>query len=236
MSTKKKKLNAGLNNSFSSNTPPENTKEETPPPVVAKPPEPPAVEAVAEPVAVSDTKTVEKVEAPKEATSIAKDKTMAPKNKDADDTDLYDDDEQQIVVFKLADESYGIDISMVESIIKMQAMTLVPHAYHYVEGVTNLRGTVVPVIDLRTRFGMPRIEETKETRIIVVEQEKSMVGVVVDAVIEVLRISPKIIEPPSMFVATLDAAYISGIAKFDERLITLLDLDKIFVVHDTLEV
>ena len=227
MSTKKKKLNAGLNNLFSSSKPPENPKRDTPLPVVEK--------AIEKPAKTMPSVAAEKDNATKTAVAPPPAKVPAAVEKQTDADDFYDDDEQQIVVFKLADEFYGIDISSVESIIKMQTMTLVPHAYHYVEGVTNLRGTVVPVIDLRTRFDMPRIEETKAMRIIVVEQEKSMVGVVVDSVVEVLRMSPKIVEPPSMFVATLDSAYISGIAKFNDRLITLLDLDKIFVVHESLE-
>jgi len=232
MSTKKKKLNAGLNNLFSSSTPPESPKENAPLPTAKKTETKPA-KASAPSVPTAVDVIAEKVTAAKVAPPPAK-VPEATRNQNIDD-DFYDDDEQQIVVFKLADESYGINISTVESIIKMQTMTLVPHAYHYVEGVTNLRGTVVPVIDLRTRFSMPRIEETKNTRIVVVEQENSMVGVVVDSVIEVLRISSKVIEPPSVFVATLDSAYISGIAKFDERLITLLDLDKIFVVHESID-
>lgn len=235
MSTKKKKLNAGLNNLFSSTTPPENPKEEeSSSPSVEAPVEIKAQKSealpVAEPVVSKTTPSANSSPVPEE-----KKETVSNKQ-NTEELDFFDDDEQQLVVFKLADESYGVDISIVESIIKMQMMTLVPHAYDYVEGVTNLRGTVVPVIDLRARFNMERVEETKDTRIIVIEHEKSMIGVVVDAVIEVLRISPKIIEPPSMFVATLDSAYISGIAKFDDRLITLLDLDKIFVVHDNLEI
>jgi purine-binding chemotaxis protein CheW len=135
--------------------------------------------------------------------------------------------EQQLVVFDLANEHYGVNISAVESIIKMQAITAVPRAPSFVEGVTNLRGSVVPVIDLRQRFGLPAGEETKETRIVVVEMGGTTVGMVVDGVSEVLSVTEEDIEPPSPIVMTIDSAFITGIAKVDDRLIILLDLGKV---------
>ena len=135
--------------------------------------------------------------------------------------------EQQLVVFDLANEHYGVNIGAVESIIKMQPITAVPRAPSFVEGVTNLRGTVLPVIDLRQRFGLLAEEETKETRIVVVEMGGMTVGMVVDGVSEVLRVAEEDIEPPSPIVMTIDSAFITGIAKMDERLIILLDLGKV---------
>jgi purine-binding chemotaxis protein CheW len=135
--------------------------------------------------------------------------------------------EQQLVVFDLANEHYGVNISAVESIIKMQAITAVPRAPSFVEGVTNLRGSVVPVIDLRQRFGLPAGEETKETRIVVVEMGGTTVGMVVDGVSEVLSVTEEDIEPPSPIVMTIDSAFITGIAKVDDRLIILLDLGRV---------
>jgi len=135
--------------------------------------------------------------------------------------------EQQLVVFDLANEHYGVDIGAVESIIKMQAITAVPRAPSFVEGVTNLRGTVLPVIDLRQRFGLQAEEETKETRIVVVEMGGATVGMVVDGVSEVLQVAEEAIEPPSPIVMTIDSTFITGIAKVDERLIILLDLGKV---------
>jgi purine-binding chemotaxis protein CheW len=132
--------------------------------------------------------------------------------------------EIQLVVFDLANEQYGVDISAVESIIKLQPITVVPHAPSFVEGVTNLRGTVLPVIDLRKRFGLPVKEATKDTRIVVVEMSGEAVGMVVDAVLEVLRVPEEAIEPPSPLVTTADSAFIKSIAKVAERLIILLDL------------
>lgn len=135
--------------------------------------------------------------------------------------------EQQIVVFNLNNENYGVTISTVESIIKMQAITRVPHSPHYVEGVTNLRGKVIPVIDLNRRFDLPVVEQTNGCRIIIVNIKKDVVGMVVDAVSEVLTISDGDIEPPPQISMTIHSSFISGIARLDDRLIILLDLDQI---------
>lgn len=135
--------------------------------------------------------------------------------------------ENQLVVFDLSHEHYGVDIAHVESIIKMQAITTVPHAPAFVEGVTNLRGKILPVIDLRKRFNLPVAEATKETRIVVVEMSGQTVGLVVDGVSEVLRVTPEAIEPPSPIVTTANSAFIRGIAKLGERLIILLDIGKV---------
>ncbi len=140
--------------------------------------------------------------------------------------------ESQLVVFNLAEEHYGVDITAVEGIIKMQPITVVPRAPAFVEGVINLRGSVLPVIDLGKRFGLPAEKETKETRIVVVEVMGTNVGMVVDAVSEVLRVSDEDIEPPSPVVTTVDSAFITGIAKVDERLIILLDLAKVFSTEE----
>lgn len=135
--------------------------------------------------------------------------------------------ERQQVVFNLANEHYGVDIATVESIIKLPTITLVPHAPRFVEGVTNLRGKVLPVIDLRKRLGLAASEPTKNTRIIVMEVQGVTVGMVVDGVNEVLRIGTEAIEPPSPVVTTAESAFITGVAKVAERLVILLDLSKV---------
>jgi purine-binding chemotaxis protein CheW len=135
--------------------------------------------------------------------------------------------ENQLVVFTLAKEHYGVRIAVVESIIKLQPITAVPCSPAFVEGVTNLRGRVLPVIDLRKRFGLPADEPTKDTRIVVVEMSGTLVGMIVDAVSEVLRVPAESIESPSPIVTTVDSAFITGIAKVGERLIILLDLEKV---------
>lgn len=141
--------------------------------------------------------------------------------------------ENQLVVFKLANEYYGVDIALVESIIKMQTLVAVPHAPDFVEGVTNLRGVVLSVVDLRKRFGLPEIETSKDTRIIVVEINNLTVGMIVDAVTEVLRLQEESIQPPPPLMVTAASAFITGIAKIDERLVILLDLKKVLSLEET---
>ena len=143
--------------------------------------------------------------------------------------------EKQMVVFRLANEYYGVDIFSVASIIEKQEIIAVPRSPEYVEGVTNLRGMVLPVIDLRKRFGLEQGEETKETRIIVVELGDLTVGMTVDAVSQVLRIEEDEIEPPSPIVTTIDSAFIIGIAKTDDRLIIALDLQKVLATEEQAE-
>ena len=97
--------------------------------------------------------------------------------------------ETQVVVLELANEHYGVDIAAIEGIIKMRAITRMPHAPSYIEGITNLRGTVVPVIDLRRRFGLERQPVTEDTRIVVAYMEENKVGMIVDAVSQVIRVA-----------------------------------------------
>ena len=136
-------------------------------------------------------------------------------------------DERQLVVFQLGAELYGVEISRVHEIIRLMAITRVPRAPSFVEGVINLRGKVIPVVDLRRRFGLPQAEHTRASRIVVVELGEHVVGIIVDAVSEVLRVNTATIEPPSPVVAGIDSEYLSGIAKVDEQLIILLDLDRV---------
>lgn len=140
--------------------------------------------------------------------------------------------ENQYVVFKLEDEFYGVNIATVESIIKVQDITKMPHMPDFVEGITNLRGKVIPVIDLRKRFKLHSAAENDDTRIVVVEIDGIMAGMVVDMVTEVLRVSDDNIEPPSPMVSTVNTAFITSIAKVEDRLIILLDLGKILTIEE----
>ena len=135
--------------------------------------------------------------------------------------------DRQLVVFELSGEHYGVDILSVDSIIRLQPVTQMPHAPNFVEGVTNLRGTVLPVIDLRKRFGLPARKATKDTRIVVVEMNGETVGMVVDAVTEVLSVPGENVEPPPSLVSTVDSTFITGIARVSERLVILLDLNQV---------
>jgi purine-binding chemotaxis protein CheW len=143
--------------------------------------------------------------------------------------------DRQLVVFELAGEYYAVDIHRVESIIKMQEITSVPHAPEFVDGVINLRGEVLPVVDLRCRFGLDSIEDTKDTRIVVVAIDSMKVGMVVDGVSEVLNVNTDEIEPPSPMVTTVDSGFIEGIAKQEKRLVILVDLGKVLSIQETKE-
>jgi purine-binding chemotaxis protein CheW len=137
-------------------------------------------------------------------------------------------DEIQLVVFELGDERYGLDIATVYEIIRHQPITAVPQAPAFVEGVINLRGRIIPVVDLRDRFGMASGELTKASRIVVCEAAGTRVGLVVDGVSEVLMVSGDAIEATPDVAAGSDSGYLRGIAKLGERLIILLDLDGLF--------
>ncbi|HEY3060903.1 MAG TPA: chemotaxis protein CheW [Chloroflexota bacterium] len=136
-------------------------------------------------------------------------------------------DERQLVVFQLGAELYGVEISRVHEIIRLQSVTKVPRSPAFVEGVINLRGKVIPVVDLRRRFGLPTADHTRASRIVVVELGDQVVGIVVDGVSEVLRVNTATVEPPSPVVAGIDSEYLHGIAKLSDRLVILLDLDRI---------
>ena len=134
--------------------------------------------------------------------------------------------ESQVVLCELAGELYGVDIARVEEIIRLPEITRVPRAPHSVEGVINLRGTVIPVVDLRQVLGLPMSEPTKSSRVVVVEVSQHTIGMIVDAVTEVLRVPESAVEPPSAIVTDLDTTDLRGIAKLDGRLVMLLDLDR----------
>lgn len=135
--------------------------------------------------------------------------------------------ERQLVVFQLGGETYGVDINWVHEIIRMQAITRLPRTPHFIEGVINLRGRIIPVIDLRKRFGLPLGEETQNSRIMVVELAGVTVGMIVDAVSEVLRLPAESIEPPPPVMQGIDTAYLQGVGKWEERLVILLDLERV---------
>jgi purine-binding chemotaxis protein CheW len=140
--------------------------------------------------------------------------------------------EEQVVVLELAGEAYGVEIGRVQEIIRMQPVTRVPNGPPCFEGVTNLRGRVIPVLDLRKRFGLEPTPPTRRSRIVVAELGEHTVGLVVDAVSEVLRVPATAVEPPSALVTTADSAYLRGVAKLDERLVLLLDLARILTPQE----
>jgi purine-binding chemotaxis protein CheW len=142
--------------------------------------------------------------------------------------------EEQVVVLELAGEAYGVEIERVQEIIRMQPITRVPNGPAGVEGVTNLRGRVIPVLDLRQRFALAQTPATRQSRIVVAELGEHAVGLVVDGVSEVLRVPADAVEPPSSLVTGSDSLYLRGVAKIDERLVLLLDLARLLSGHELL--
>lgn len=133
----------------------------------------------------------------------------------------------QVVSFIIAEEEFGIDILNVQEIIRPVEITRIPNTVSYVEGVINLRGRIVPVVDLRTRFGLGRREIDKNTRIVVVELNDKVVGFQMDAVSQVIRVEQEVIEPPPLLSTSRSVQYIRGVAKLKDRLITLLSLEEL---------
>lgn len=136
--------------------------------------------------------------------------------------------EYQLVVFAIGDEEFGVDISQVREIVRLIAITYLPKAPAFIEGVVNLRGQVVAVIDLAKRLNIPSKPRGDNTRIIIVEIEGLTMGMVVDSVSEVLRLSSENVEGvPSVIETEVEEHFISGVGKLQDRLLVLLDLKKI---------
>jgi purine-binding chemotaxis protein CheW len=140
------------------------------------------------------------------------------------------------LTFKLANEEYGLEILKVQEIIRMQTVTRVPRTPEYVRGVLNLRGKVIPVIDLRSKFGMETQEDTDKTCIIVVQVEggdhRIVMGVIIDEVREVLDISADSIEDTPSFGASINTEFIIGIGKVSDSVKMLLDIDKVLTASE----
>jgi purine-binding chemotaxis protein CheW len=132
----------------------------------------------------------------------------------------------QLVSFKLANELYGIEITKVREIILITEITHIPQTPAYVKGLINLRSSVIPVVDLRAKFGLPEGTQTDESRIMVLQAGGKTVGIVVDAVSEVLRVKRDQIAPPPPTVTGHGRDYLTGLVKLDKELLILLDIDR----------
>ncbi|BBB93162.1 MAG TPA: chemotaxis protein CheW [Methylomusa anaerophila] len=139
----------------------------------------------------------------------------------------FSSNEIQLVVFKLGREEYGIGILQVQEIKRMTDITRVPHTPEYIKGVMNLRGSVLPVIDLKKRLSLPPQDYTDDTRIIIVKVEDITVGMIVDAVSEVAAVDSDHIEPPQTVVGGIAADYLTGVGKAENRLLILLNVEAI---------
>ena len=138
----------------------------------------------------------------------------------------------QLVRFKIGDEELGVNILNVKEINRMSQITKVPNTSDFIEGVINLRGRIISVIDLRVKLGMIRKEHGKNTRIIVVDIKGQTLGFIVDEVNEVLRIPQEITEAPPDMVGGVNCDYITAIGKLEDRLLILLDLEKILFTSE----
>jgi len=141
----------------------------------------------------------------------------------------------QLVSFFIGSEEYAVDILYVQEINRMSHITKVPNAPDFINGVINLRGRVIPVVDLRLKFGMMKKEDDKNTRIIVIEINAKTVGFLVDSVNEVLRISKDVTEPPPELAMGINSEYIKAVGKLEDRLLILIDLEKILSKEESVQ-
>jgi purine-binding chemotaxis protein CheW len=135
--------------------------------------------------------------------------------------------EIQVVGFRIGRETFGLPIALVREIVRVPEITSVPNAPDYIEGVINLRGRIIPVVDLRKRFGEKTAEPSKKNRIVVVEMDSRAIGLLVHSASEVLRILPSEIEAPQNVFQEGELNYITGVGKLKGRLVILLDLNRI---------
>ncbi|MDO9536563.1 MAG: chemotaxis protein CheW [Bacillota bacterium] len=140
--------------------------------------------------------------------------------------------EVQMVAFKLEKEEFAIDIHQVREVLKMPQVTPLPQSASFIEGIINLRGEVIPVVDLRKRFELPAGERNGKTRIIIVEIQDNNVGLIVDSVTEVLRLASSVIQLPPSRVAGTRTDLIKGVGKIAERLLIVLNLEKILTTEE----
>lgn len=148
------------------------------------------------------------------------------------DDETKNRDEIQLVVFKLATEEYAIDIAHVSEIRKMLVITRVPKTPDYYLGVMNLRGSVLPVIDLKKRLNLPSVKQTEDSRIIILRLDDISFGVTVDAVSEVSIIDKSDIEPPSSIDINVERKFVTGVGKHNKRLLIMVNVKEIVGIGD----
>lgn len=145
--------------------------------------------------------------------------------------DMQTTQELQLVIFRLAKEEYGLPITKVQEINRLVPITKLPQTPSFMEGIINLRGRIIPIIDLRKRFQLAAGDHNDDSRIIIVEVRGQIVGIIVDAVNEVVRLQQSSVEPPPpAFI--LDEQYIHGVGKMEDRLLILLNIDNILTSQE----
>ena len=138
------------------------------------------------------------------------------------------EDSTNLVTFRLGSGEYAIDIMQAKEIIKMEKITLIPNAPDFVEGVINLRGNIIPIIDLKKRFNLEEIEGDKNTGIIIVKIEDVDMGIIIDSISKVVSIANSDIQPPPPMLSGIGQKYIKGVGKLEDKLLVVLDLEKLF--------
>ncbi len=136
-------------------------------------------------------------------------------------------DLKQFIGFTVGGEEYGLELLRVREVIRMREITWLPRAPSFVKGVINLRGDVIPIIDLRDKFGLPSRAADADTRIVVVDLEGRLIGMVADSASQVARIPSSRIDPPPLQLGGLPQEYIAGVGKLDDRLVTLVNVDRL---------
>jgi purine-binding chemotaxis protein CheW len=165
------------------------------------------------------------------ATVMANPQALSNEN-ELDSAQVEAEKVSQIVGFRLANEEYGVDIMVVQEIILVGKITRMPEVPDFICGLINLRGHVIPIVDLRKRFGLASCENDERTRIIVINVAERTIGIVVDAVNEVLRINTDQIEQPPSSVAGIEHEYIRGLVKLEAKLLILLNIENILSQED----
>jgi len=141
-------------------------------------------------------------------------------------------DLKQFISFSIGEEEYGLELLRVKEVIRIREITWLPKAPSFVKGIINLRGDVIPIIDLRDKFGLEAKEATTMTRVIVVEVEGRMIGMVVDSASQVVRIPADQIDPPPPMLGGFSQEFITGVGKLDDKLIILLNTDAILTMEE----
>lgn len=147
--------------------------------------------------------------------------------------DVVNGNSKQVVVFKLKEEEFGIDINNVREVLKMLPVTSLPHSDHSIEGVINIRGSIIPVVNLCRRLDLPELSLTDDTRIIVVEIEDEPMGLIVDKVTEVLNLSLNDIQQASSGVMGVNTSFLDGVANLENRLVLLLGVGNLLSSNDS---
>ncbi len=138
----------------------------------------------------------------------------------------------QMAVFLLEDQPYGVDIHKIKQIIRPLKITRLPQGPQFLEGVVDLRGVVIPVVDMRKRFSLPPLDEEKERKVIIVSVSRKILGIIVDEVTEVISVSKKELQPPPSVIRGVEADYLNAVCKYNDNILLILNLDELLTSEE----